>query len=428
MDLNNFLEQNFNINKKVIDYINGVDKKLLNEYNKIDEIEQFNQYKVISAMQKNKLSDIHFAGSTGYGYNDIGRDTVEKIYADIFKTEDGLVRAQIVSGTHALNIALSSNLKHGDELLSPVGKPYDTLEKVIGIKKSKNSLIDNGIIYKQVDLLEDDSFDYDKIEQTITNKTKLVTIQRSKGYSLRHSLTVAEIKELIKFIKSINKNIICMVDNCYGEFVDYIEPSEVGADLVVGSLIKNPGGGLAPVGGYICGKAELIENASIRLTAPGLSKDVGPSLGISGQFLQGLFLAPSVVSASLKSAIFASYIFEKLDFTVTPKYNEKRSDIVQAIVLGNEKKIVAFCEGIQMAAPVDSYVSPVPDDMPGYDAKIIMAAGAFVQGSSIELSADAPIKEPYAVYLQGGLTKYHGKLGTIIALNNMLSKGLIDLN
>ncbi len=379
-------------------------------------------------MQKNKLSDIHFAATTGYGYNDLGRDVLENIYADVFQTESGLVRPQLISGTHALTVALAGNLRPGDELLSPVGIPYDTLQGVIGIRKEKGSLSEYGITYQQVDLLPGDKFDFDGIEKAINNKTKLVTIQRSKGYQWRVSFSVSQIKELISFIKSINKNIICMVDNCYGEFVEIQEPSEVGADLVVGSLIKNPGGGLAPIGGYIVGKEEFVENAAYRLTAPGLGKEVGATLGVTPSFVQGLFMAPQVVNGSIKTAMFASKLFEDIGFAVLPKSNEKRADIVQLIQMNTAENVIAFCQGIQKGAPVDSYVSPEPWDMPGYDCPVIMAAGAFVQGSSIELSADAPIKPPYHVYMQGGLSWHHGKIGVMIGLQTMVDKGLIQIS
>lgn len=422
-----YMHSQFNIDYDLLRFCQNIENSLEDTFKQIDKITQYNQYKVLHAMQKNKLSDIHFAATTGYGYNDLGRDTLESIYADIFNTEDALVRPQLISGTHALYIALSGNLKPGDELLSPVGEPYDTLQGVIGIREEKGSLKEYGIVYKQVDLLEDDKFDYENIRNAITDKTKLVTIQRSKGYSWRKSFLVEEIEKLISFIKSIKKDVICMVDNCYGEFVDTIEPSDVGADLVVGSLIKNPGGGLAPIGGYIVGKSEYVQNAAYRLTAPGLGKEVGATLGVTPSMIQGLFFAPQVVSGSLKGAIFASKIFETLGFDVLPHSNEKRSDIVQAIKMKNENNIIAFCKGIQKGAPVDSFVSPEPWDMPGYDCKVIMAAGAFVQGSSIELSADAPIKPPYAVFLQGGLSYHHAKIGNIIALQNMLDNKLISL-
>lgn len=422
-----YMHSQFNIDYDLLRFCQNIENSLEDTFKQIDKITQYNQYKVLHAMQKNKLSDIHFAATTGYGYNDLGRDTLESIYADIFNTEDALVRPQLISGTHALYIALSGNLKPGDELLSPVGEPYDTLQGVIGIREEKGSLKEYGIVYKQVDLLENDKFDYENIRNAITDKTKLVTIQRSKGYSWRKSFLVEEIEKLISFIKSIKKDVICMVDNCYGEFVDIIEPSDVGADLVVGSLIKNPGGGLAPIGGYIVGKSEYVQNAAYRLTAPGLGKEVGATLGVTPSMIQGLFFAPQVVSGSLKGAIFASKIFETLGFDVLPHSNEKRSDIVQAIKMKNENNIIAFCKGIQKGAPVDSFVSPEPWDMPGYDCKVIMAAGAFVQGSSIELSADAPIKPPYAVFLQGGLSYHHAKIGNIIALQNMLDNKLISL-
>lgn len=422
-----YMHSQFNIDYDLLRFCQNIENSLEDTFKQIDKITQYNQYKVLHAMQKNKLSDIHFAATTGYGYNDLGRDTLESIYADIFNTEDALVRPQLISGTHALYIALSGNLKPGDELLSPVGEPYDTLQGVIGIREEKGSLKEYGIVYKQVDLLEDDKFDYENIRNAITDKTKLITIQRSKGYSWRKSFLIEEIQNLISFIKSIKKDVICMVDNCYGEFVDTIEPSDVGADLVVGSLIKNPGGGLAPIGGYIVGKSEYVQNAAYRLTAPGLGKEVGATLGVTPSIIQGLFFAPQVVSGSLKGAIFASKIFETLGFDVLPHSNEKRSDIVQAIKMKNENNIIAFCKGIQKGAPVDSFVSPEPWDMPGYDCKVIMAAGAFVQGSSIELSADAPIKPPYAVFLQGGLSYHHAKIGNIIALQNMLDNKLISL-
>lgn len=422
-----YMHSQFNIDYDLLRFCQNIENSLEDTFKQIDKITQYNQYKVLHAMQKNKLSDIHFAATTGYGYNDLGRDTLESIYADIFNTEDALVRPQLISGTHALYIALSGNLKPGDELLSPVGEPYDTLQGVIGIREEKGSLKEYGIVYKQVDLLKDDKFDYENIRNAITDKTKLITIQRSKGYSWRKSFLVEEIQNLISFIKSIKKDVICMVDNCYGEFVDTIEPSDVGADLVVGSLIKNPGGGLAPIGGYIVGKSEYVQNAAYRLTAPGLGKEVGATLGVTPSMIQGLFFAPQVVSGSLKGAIFASKIFETLGFDVLPHSNEKRSDIVQAIKMKNENNIIAFCKGIQKGAPVDSFVSPEPWDMPGYDCKVIMAAGAFVQGSSIELSADAPIKPPYAVFLQGGLSYHHAKIGNIIALQNMLDNKLISL-
>lgn len=426
-DLENFIINNFSIDKKVLDFCLEKEELVKEKFAEIDRITEYNQLKVLNAMQKNNLSDVHFAATTGYGYNDLGRDTLEKIYADVFHTEDALVRPQIISGTHALTVALAGNLRPGDEILSPVGVPYDTLQGVIGIRKEKGSLSEYGITYRQVDLKEDYSFDYEGIEKAINKKTKLVTIQRSKGYEWRPSLTVEQIKELISFIKSIKKDVICMVDNCYGEFVQTIEPTDVGADLAVGSLIKNPGGGLAAIGGYIVGKEEFVENASYRLTSPGLGKEVGATLGITTSLIQGLFMAPQVVNGSLKGAIFASKIFEDLGYNVMPLSKEQRADIVQCIQLDTAKNVIAFCQGIQKGAPVDSYVTPEPWDMPGYDCQVIMAAGAFVQGSSIELSADAPIKPPYNVFMQGGLSWHHAKIGVIKGLQTMYEKGLLKL-
>ena len=394
----------------------------------IDETAEYNQLKVVKAMQDAKVSEACLLGTTGYGYNDIGRDTLEQVYANLFHTEDALVRPQITCGTHALALALMSNLRPGDELLSPVGKPYDTLEEVIGIRESKGSLREYGISYRQVDLLPDGEFDWDGIKNAINEKTKMVTIQRSKGYEPRKTLSVERIGELIAFIKKIKPEIICMVDNCYGEFVQRIEPTDVGADMVVGSLIKNPGGGLAPIGGYIAGKKECVENAAYRLTSPGLGKEVGASLGVLSSFYEGLFLAPTVTASALKGAIFAANIYEKLGFSVVPNGTEERYDIIQAITFGNPEGVISFCKGIQAAAPVDSFVTPEPWDMPGYDAPVIMAAGAFVSGSSIELSADGPIKPPYAVYMQGGLTFPHAKYGMLRTLQSMKDDGVIDVS
>ena len=400
---------------------------LCDRFDEIDRIAEYNQQKVTLALHKNRVDATCFAASTGYGYNDSGRDKLERVYADTFHTEAALVRPQITCGTHALAVALSANLRPGDELLSPVGKPYDTLEEVIGIRPSKCSLKEYGISYRQVDLLPDSSFDYDGIRAAINEKTKLVTIQRSKGYATRKTFSVAEIGKLIAFVKEIKPDLICMVDNCYGEFVETIEPSDVGADMIVGSLIKNPGGGLAPIGGYICGTQECIDNCAYRLSAPGLGQEVGASLGVLTSFYQGFFLAPTVTAGALKGAIFAANIYEKLGFRVIPDGKESRHDIIQAVELGSEEGMIAFCKGIQAAAPVDSYVTPVPWAMPGYDSNVIMAAGAFVQGSSIELSADGPIRPPYAVYFQGGLTFYHAKLGILMSLQKMLDAGLVSL-
>lgn len=425
-ELDGFYET-MGIDPKVIAFCKEAEATLKERFEKIDQIAELNQLKVLKAMQNNRLSDIHFAATTGYGYNDIGRDTLEKVYADVFHAEDALVRPQLISGTHALTIALSGNLRPGDEILSPVGKPYDTLEGVIGITPTKGSLAEYGITYRQVDLLSDGSFDWDNIKKAIGSKTKLATIQRSKGYANRPTLSVKQIGELIAFIKSIKPDIICMVDNCYGEFVDSIEPSDVGADLCVGSLIKNPGGGLAPIGGYIVGKTEYIENAAFRLSAPGLGKEVGATLGLNAPLFQGLFLAPQVVSGALKGAIYASNIYEKLGYSVLPNGSEDRHDIIQAITLNSAEAVIAFCKGIQAAAPVDSYASPEPWAMPGYQCDVIMAAGAFVQGSSIELSADAPIKPPYTVFLQGGLTWYHAKYGVVLSLQKLYEAGIVTL-
>ncbi len=399
-----------------------------NRFKEIDKTAEYNQIKVISAMQKNSVDAACFNESTGYGYDDMGRDTLEKVYADCFNTEDALVRPQITCGTHALSLALSANLRPGDELLSPAGRPYDTLEGVIGIRPTSGSLAEYGITYRQVDLLPDDSFDYDKIRAAINDRTKLVTIQRSKGYQTRETFSVEKIAKLIKFVKEIKPDIICMVDNCYGEFVERLEPSDFGADMIVGSLIKNLGGGLAPSGGYICGTKQCIENCGYRLTAPGLGKEVGTNMGLMRQFYQGLFMAPSVVAGALKGAIFAANIYERLGFRCVPNSTESRHDIIQAVELASPERLIAFCKGIQAAAPVDSYVTPVPGDMPGYDSQVIMAAGAFVQGSSIELSADAPLREPYAVYFQGGITWHHAKLGILKSVQQMLDEDLINTN
>lgn len=413
------------IDTQVLAFGEHILENLKDRFAAIDETAEYNQLKVIRAMQKARVSEACLLGTTGYGYNDIGRDTLEEVYANLFHAEDALVRPQITCGTHALALALMSNLRPGDELLSPVGKPYDTLEEVIGIRESKGSLKEYGISYSQVDLLPDGSFDYDGIRAAIHEKTKLVTIQRSKGYEPRKTLSVERIGELISFIKLCKPDVLCMVDNCYGEFVERIEPVEVGADMVVGSLIKNPGGGLAPIGGYIVGKKECVENAAYRLTSPGLGKEVGASLGVLPAFYQGLFLAPTVTASALKGAVFAANIFETLGFSVVPDAKEDRFDIIQAITFGKPEAVISFCKGIQAAASVDSHLSPEPWDMPGYDAPVIMAAGAFVSGSSIELSADGPIKPPYAVYMQGGLTFPHAKFGMLKALQNMKNDGIL---
>lgn len=419
--------QELGIDAKVYQYGKKFEDQLKERFEEIDRTAEYNQLKVIKALQTHKVSAECFMGSSGYGYNDLGRDTLEEVYATCFKGEAALVRPQITCGTHALALALMSNLRPGDELLSPVGKPYDTLEEVIGIRPSKGSLAEYGVTYRQVDLLPDGSFDFENIKKALNDKTKLVTIQRSKGYQTRPTLSVERIGELISFIKSIKPDVICMIDNCYGEFVERKEPLEVGADMIVGSLIKNPGGGLAPIGGYIVGKKECVENAAYRLTSPGLGKEVGASLGVIQSFYQGLFLAPTVVAGALKGAIFAANIYESLGYPVVPNSTESRHDIIQAVTLKSPEALIAFCKGIQAAAPVDSHVTPEPWAMPGYDDEVIMAAGAFVQGSSIELSADGPLREPYAVYFQGGLTWYHAKLGILMSLQKLYEAGLVQI-
>lgn len=426
MELSAMYEQ-LGISRKILEFGREIESHLQDRFQEIDERAEYNQLKVLKAMQDHRVSDVHFAATTGYGYNDLGRDTLEEVYASAFHGESALVRPQLISGTHALHVALSGNLRPGDELLSPAGKPYDTLEEVIGIRDSVGSLKEYGVIYRQVDLLEDGTFDYENIKKAINEKTKLVTIQRSKGYDTRPTFSVKQIGELIAFVKKIKPEVICMVDNCYGEFVETVEPTDVGADMIVGSLIKNPGGGLAPIGGYIVGRKDCVDRASYRLSAPGLGREVGASLGLNQSFFQGLFLSPTVVAGALKGAIFAANVYEKLGFAVVPNSTQSRHDIIQAVTFGTPEGVIAFCQGIQAAAPVDSYVSPEPWDMPGYDAPVIMAAGAFVQGSSIELSADGPIKPPYAVYFQGGLTWYHAKLGILMSLQKLVDANLIVL-
>ena len=415
------------IDRRVLELGEEVEASLKERFAALDETAEYNQLKVLTAMQKNRVAEAHFSGSTGYGYNDMGRETLEQIYADVFHTEAGLVRPQITCGTHALNVALAANLRPGDELLSPVGKPYDTLEEVIGIRPSKGSLREYGITYAQADLKPDGSFDFDAIRAAINDRTKLATIQRSKGYATRPTLSVERIGELIAFIKSIKPDVICMVDNCYGEFTETIEPTDVGADLCVGSLIKNPGGGLAPCGGYIVGKKDYVEQAAYRLSSPGLGKEVGASLGLNQTLYQGFFLAPTVTAGAIKGAIFAAALYEKLGYPVFPSSGASRHDIIQAIDLHTPEALKAFCRGIQAAAPVDSFVTPEPWAMPGYDSDVIMAAGAFVQGSSIELSADGPLKPPYTVFFQGGLTWYHAKAGILCSAQKLLEAGEIRL-
>lgn len=421
------LYQTMGISPAVYAYGEKAISTLKERFDKIDRIAEYNQAKVLRAMQKNRVSAACFAATTGYGYDDYGRDNLERVYADVFHTEAALVRPQITCGTHALALALSANLLPGDELLSPVGLPYDTLQEVIGIRESKCSLAEYGVTYRQVDLLPDGTFDYDNIRKAIGPKTKMITIQRSKGYATRPTFSVEQIGNLIAFCKSIKPDLIAMVDNCYGEFVETIEPSDVGADMTVGSLIKNPGGGLAPIGGYICGSAACVERCAYRLSAPGLGQEVGANLGLMPALYQGFFLAPTVVAGAEKGAIFAANLYEPLDFRCIPGAGEERHDIIQAVELGSEAGMIAFCSGIQAAAPVDSFATPYPSDMPGYDDKVIMAAGAFVQGSSIELSADGPIRAPYAVYFQGGLTWNHAKVGILLSLQRMLDAGLTSL-
>ena len=414
------------ISRAVLAAASDAEAALQERFREIDRIAEYNQAKVLHAMQKNRVNAACFAATTGYGYNDSGRETLERVYADCFGSEAALVRPQITCGTQALAVALSANLLPGEELLCPAGGPYDTLEEVIGIRPSPCSLKEYGVTYRQIELKEDGSFDYDAIRKAISGKTKLAEIQRSKGYKTRPTLSVAQIGEAIKTVKSVNPNIICMVDNCYGEFVETAEPSDVGADMTVGSLIKNPGGGLAPIGGYIVGTEECIERCAYRLSAPGLGQEVGANLGILTQLYQGFFLAPTVTASALKGAVFAANIYEKLGYKVVPNGSEPRHDIIQAVELGSPEAMEAFCAGIQAAAPVDSYVTPVPAPMPGYDSQVIMAAGAFVQGSSIELSADGPLREPYAVYLQGGLTWYHAKIGVMTSVQKMFERGLLN--
>lgn len=413
------------ISEKVYEYGEKTLEALKERFDEIDRRAEYNQLKVVRAMQECKVSEACLLGTTGYGYNDLGRETLEAVYAAVFHAEDALVRPQITCGTHALALALMSNLRPGDELISPVGKPYDTLEEVIGIRESKGSLKEYGISYRQVDLKEDGSFDWEGIRAAIGPRTRLATIQRSKGYQTRPTLSVDRIGELIAFIKSVKPDVICMVDNCYGEFTETKEPTDVGADMCVGSLIKNPGGGLAPIGGYIVGKKECVENAAYRLTSPGLGKEVGASLSALPSFYQGFFLAPTVTAGALKGAIFAANLYEKLGFRVIPDGQTQRHDIIQAVEFGTPEGLIAFCEGIQAAAAVDSFVTPEPWDMPGYDSQVIMAAGAFVSGSSIELSADGPLKPPYAVYFQGGLTWQHAKFGILKSLQRCLERGVI---
>lgn len=415
--------------EKLTRIANKAEKELCDIFKSYDKVKEYNMAKVLYCMRKNKLSETHFYPSTGYGYGDMGREAIDKIYADIFGAEAGIVRGQMVSGTHAIAVALYGQLMPGDELLAVTGKPYDTLDDVIGISNKKNtgSLMDYGVKYKQVDLI-DGKPNFEEIKSKINDKTKMVLIQRSKGYNWRPSLSIKDIKHMIRFIKDIKKNIICFVDNCYGEFMETEEPTNVGADLLAGSLIKNPGGGLAKTGGYVVGKKDLVEKASYRLTVPGMGGEVGATLGMNRDILQGLFFAPHIVVEAVKSAIFASRLFEELGFEVNPKYNESRTDIIQIIKLKNPESLIAFCQGLQKGSPVDAFLRPEPWDMPGYNSKVIMAAGTFVQGSSIELSADAPLREPYYVYMQGGLVYEQAKIGIMYAAQELINRGLLNLS
>ena len=419
--------ESLGISPAVYNYGEEAIAKLKDRFDAIDQVAEYNQAKVLAAFRKNRVSATCFAASSGYGYNDEGRDKLEQVYADVFHTEAALVRPHITCGTHALTLALSANLLPGDELLSPVGLPYDTLQEVIGIRPSPCSLAEYGVSYRQVDLLEGGAFDYEGIRAAINENTKLITIQRSKGYATRPTFSVTQIGELIAFCKSIKPDVLVMVDNCYGEFVETIEPSDVGADMIVGSLIKNPGGGLASSGGYIAGTQKCIDRCAYRLSAPGLGQEVGANFGLMTQMYQGFFLSPSVTASAEKGAIFAANLYEPLGFRCVPNATESRHDIIQAVELGREAGMIAFCKGIQAAAPVDSFATPIPGDMPGYENQVIMAAGAFVQGSTMELSADGPIRDPYAVYFQGGLTWHHAKLGILNSLQKMVDAGLVTL-
>lgn len=426
--LQNYMKNELGISEDIIKIADSAEKDIEEILKSVNYIREFNQYKVIRAMQDNKLSDTHFAGTTGYGYDDRGREVLDSVYAGIFKAESALVRHQIVAGTHALAICMFGNLRPGDELLSVTGKPYDTLEEVIGIRgEGAGSLKEFGITYRQTNLPADDSIDEAKIREAVKPGTRMVLIQRSRGYCWRPSIKIREIKKIIEIVKEINNDIIVLVDNCYGEFVEDQEPVEAGADLIAGSLIKNPGGGLAPTGGYIAGRERYVRNAAYRLTTPGLGRKVGASLGNNRLMFQGLFLAPHVVAESLKGAIFCAAIMQRLGFDISPLPNEMRSDIIQAIRFNNPDSMIAFCQGIQKGSPVDAFVTPEPWDMPGYDCPVIMAAGAFIQGSSIELSADAPLKPPFTAYMQGGLVYEHVKLGVMTAVKYMAEKQLIRI-
>jgi len=421
-----YLADYFSINPWVLAHIRDAEKQIQEQFHQLDDIMSFNQYKVLNAFQKNRISDMHFAWQTGYGYNDPGREALEKVYADIFCTEAALVRPTIVNGTHALTLALAGILRPGDELIYCTGKPYDTLEEVIGIRGENNgSLKDFGITYQQIELNPNGLIDFNTLKAAISSKTKMISLQRATGYGWRKAITTSQIAEWTGFVKSINPEIICMVDNCYGEFLDVVEPTQLGVDVMAGSLIKNPGGGLALTGGYIVGKQKLIEQVSYRMTSPGIGGECGLTFGQTRTMFQGLFLAPKTVNGAVKGAVLCSQVFSNLGYPVCPEPFAERSDIIQAIQLGTPEAVIAFCKGIQAAAPIDAHVDPVPWDMPGYEDQVIMAAGAFVQGSSIELSADAPIRPPYNVYFQGGLTYEHSKFGVIRALQELYQKGHI---
>lgn len=423
----NLLKEQFKIDEKVLNLVDKAEKEIENQTSQIDDIAAYNQYKVLAAFQKNRISDMHFAWNTGYGYDDAGRDAIERIYADVFNCEAALVRTQIVNGTHALSLTLQGILRPGDEMIYVSGGPYDTLEEVIGIRgEGMGSLKEFGISYKQVEL-KDGELDLEAIKEAISEKTKMVCLQRATGYAWRNAITIEQIEQCVKAVKSVRDDIIMMADNCYGEFLDTKEPTDVGIDVMAGSLIKNPGGGLALSGGYVVGKRELIEKIAYRLTCPGIGSECGLTFGQTRTMMQGLFLAPKVVNGAIKGAILCGKVYEKLGFDICPKVEDKRSDIIQAIKLGSPEAVVAFCQGIQAAAPIDAHVSPEPWDMPGYEDPVVMAAGAFIQGSSIELSADAPIREPYIVYFQGGLTYEHSKFGVIKSLQELYKRSLVRL-
>lgn len=424
----NLLNKQFGINEKIINLVNEAEVEISDIFDELDDIMTYNQYKVLDAFQKNRISDRHFSWNTGYGYDDPGREAIEKVWSDIFGTESSLVRPIIVNGTHALSLILMGLLMPGDELIYCTGKPYDTLEEVIGTRgEGKGSLKEYGVTFKQVELTPDGNIDFEALKNAISDKTKMVTVQRATGYGWRKAITIDQIKEWADFINNINPDIIKMVDNCYGEFLHTSEPTQVGADVIAGSLIKNPGGGLALTGGYVTGRSDLIERISYRMTCPGIGGECGLTFGQTRNMLQGLFLAPRTVNGAVKGAILCGKVFEKLGYDVCPKPADERSDIIEAIRLGSPEAVVAFCKGIQAAAPIDAYVSPEPWDMPGYEDPVVMAAGAFVQGSSIELSADAPIREPYNVYFQGGITYEHSKFGVIKALQKLYEEKIINL-